>query len=251
MSKFHIVSDLHLEKYHDRGLKVRNKILTQSVSDLANTLILAGDIGSLYPDWQASYEEHIKAFCEAYKNVVLVPGNHEFYGCYLDKGQRFLLDLKNRYPNFHPLVPGNSVASIDGKMIVGGTLWYQDLPSVRNQWFSFSDSYIRSNLSEILVEHINFTKTLDTHSIADIVVTHHAPSRRSIAPRFITSTINDYFTNDLDSIIMKYQPKLWVHGHMHDPLDYQIGSTRVFCNPHGYHYEDNNRMLLNRMLIEV
>jgi hypothetical protein len=27
---------------------------------------------------------------------------------------------------------------------------------------------------------------------------------------------------------------LWTHGHMHDPFDYMIGSTRVVCNPRGY-----------------
>ena len=27
---------------------------------------------------------------------------------------------------------------------------------------------------------------------------------------------------------------LWVHGHMHDPFDYEIYGTRVVCNPRGY-----------------
>jgi hypothetical protein len=27
---------------------------------------------------------------------------------------------------------------------------------------------------------------------------------------------------------------LWIHGHMHDPFDYEINGTRVICNPRGY-----------------
>lgn len=27
---------------------------------------------------------------------------------------------------------------------------------------------------------------------------------------------------------------LWVHGHMHDSLDYRINGTRVVYNPRGY-----------------
>ncbi|MEE9492215.1 MAG: hypothetical protein V3W04_02390 [Gammaproteobacteria bacterium] len=27
---------------------------------------------------------------------------------------------------------------------------------------------------------------------------------------------------------------LWVHGHMHDPFDYDVYGTRVVCNPRGY-----------------
>jgi hypothetical protein len=25
-----------------------------------------------------------------------------------------------------------------------------------------------------------------------------------------------------------------VHGHVHENFDYQLGATRVACNPHGY-----------------
>jgi hypothetical protein len=33
--------------------------------------------------------------------------------------------------------------------------------------------------------------------------------------------------------------KLWTHGHTHEDFDYMVGSTRVFCNPRGYHdYEE-------------
>ena len=30
------------------------------------------------------------------------------------------------------------------------------------------------------------------------------------------------------------KPPLWVHGHMHDPVDEWVGSTRIIANPHGF-----------------
>ena len=33
---------------------------------------------------------------------------------------------------------------------------------------------------------------------------------------------------------LEHQPRLWIHGHTHESFDYQIGKTRVVCNPRGY-----------------
>ena len=33
---------------------------------------------------------------------------------------------------------------------------------------------------------------------------------------------------------------LWVHGHMHDSLGYQVNGTRVLCNPRGYQIRDGS-----------
>jgi hypothetical protein len=30
------------------------------------------------------------------------------------------------------------------------------------------------------------------------------------------------------------QIRLWTHGHTHHAFDYQIGDTRIVCNPRGY-----------------
>ena len=39
--------------------------------------------------------------------------------------------------------------------------------------------------------------------------------------------------------MIKSPIKLWVHGHNHQTVDYNIGSTRVVCNPLGYPDEDS------------
>jgi 3',5'-cyclic AMP phosphodiesterase CpdA len=65
-----------------------------------------------------------------------------------------------------------------------------------------------------------------------VVVTHHAPSMQSVAPRFADDPVSAGFASNLDDLMGK--PTLWVHGHMHDSFDYAIKGTRVICNPRGY-----------------
>jgi len=67
-----------------------------------------------------------------------------------------------------------------------------------------------------------------------IVMTHHAPSRRSIPENRQGDPINAAYATDLEAMIERTQPQLWVHGHIHSSSDYLIGSTRVVCNPRGY-----------------
>lgn len=43
---------------------------------------------------------------------------------------------------------------------------------------------------------------------------------------------------DLTDVIEDGRPALWVHGHTHDSCDYELGATRIVCNPRGY--EDEN-----------
>ena len=67
-----------------------------------------------------------------------------------------------------------------------------------------------------------------------IVMTHHAPSGRSLPETRHGDPINAAYASDLESLIERTRPQLWVHGHIHACSDYFIGSTRVVCNPRGY-----------------
>lgn len=68
-----------------------------------------------------------------------------------------------------------------------------------------------------------------------IVVGHHCPSESSVAEMYKGNLLNGAFRSDLDEfIISRPQIQLWVHGHTHYNFDYQIGNTRVVCNPRGY-----------------
>ena len=67
---------------------------------------------------------------------------------------------------------------------------------------------------------------------AKIVITHHAPSRKSIDTQYVGDPLNAAYVSNLESLM--HDVKLWIHGHIHEEKDYYIGNTRVISNPRGY-----------------
>jgi Icc-related predicted phosphoesterase len=83
------------------------------------------------------------------------------------------------------------------------------------------------------------TKHMATEKI--VVVGHHAPSKLSTKPQYQDDVmVNGAYSSDLSEFILdRPMIKVWTHGHTHDTFDYLLGSTRIVCNPRGYHgYED-------------
>ncbi|CAB3763950.1 metallophosphoesterase [Paraburkholderia humisilvae] len=66
-----------------------------------------------------------------------------------------------------------------------------------------------------------------------IVVTHHAPHRRSLAERYTDDRVSAGFVSDLPALV-RAPVALWIHGHTHTGFDYVENGTRVVCNPRGY-----------------
>ena len=67
-----------------------------------------------------------------------------------------------------------------------------------------------------------------------MIVTHHAPSDRSLPPGYQDDWLSPAYASSLDSLIEASEAKLWVHGHTHRPVDDGVGGTRVISNPRGY-----------------
>jgi Icc-related predicted phosphoesterase len=67
-----------------------------------------------------------------------------------------------------------------------------------------------------------------------VVITHHAPSARSVHPRYSGNPLTPAFASDLENLMDGRRAALWVHGHVHDPFDYERLGTRVVCNLRGY-----------------
>lgn len=86
-----------------------------------------------------------------------------------------------------------------------------------------------------------------------VVVGHHAPSGASVAEWYRTDTVmNGAFRSDLEQFIeTRPQIRLWIHGHMHNNSDYQIGETRVVCNPRGYVGHESVADLFKLQYLEV
>lgn len=86
-----------------------------------------------------------------------------------------------------------------------------------------------------------------------VVITHHAPHRRSLAPRFAHEWSSGAFVSEMPMEFFKV-PVLWVHGHTHDSFDYQVGPCRVLCNPRGYmnwHGEFENARFDPTLVVDI
>lgn len=83
----------------------------------------------------------------------------------------------------------------------------------------------------------------------NVVVTHHAPSEKSVPNEYIGRIESSAYASNLESIIREYTPSLWLHGHMHNSSSYNIEGCRVICNPRGYpderNHEFNPEMIVN------
>lgn len=247
-----IVSDLHLE-FSDCAVPCRD----------IDVLVLAGDTHTS--------ATAIRAFVDALLNrhprlhVVLVPGNHEYYGKTLCETE-IQLESLNR-DRCHVLL--NSVAVIGGVMFVGGTLWAHIPPGMRSHHMNDYDrihgltpAVMENECADCVdaIQEASWGTTESLHSTTTtgssnnkssqntgsslklVVVTHFAPSRRSIAPKYgnPAAGANCYYASDLDGAVAGSGAALWIHGHTHTSMDYTIGDTRVVCNPRGYSKSAND-----------
>lgn len=71
------------------------------------------------------------------------------------------------------------------------------------------------------------------------MITHHAPSLRSVPELYKADLLSAAYASNLEGFIESANIALWIHGHTHQSQDYPIGNTRILCNPRGYPMEAN------------
>lgn len=223
-----LLSDLHFEFHRDGGKEFIN-----SLDSEGDVCVLAGDIAT-----KDLLDSVLSQFCQKYPRVILVPGNHEYYGSDRSTIEKTLRATANSNSNLTVLQ--RDVVEIDGLRFVGTTLWfpYNETAAQLKGWLT-DFSAIRGFTDWIAKENtlnINFLKEIKE---GDIVVTHHLPSYRSVHPSYAGTKTNCFFVCDVEELILENKPALWLHGHTHSSVDYQLGSTRVVCNPFGYSVHEN------------
>lgn len=236
--KIGYMSDLHLEFEPFQ--------LPESGFDL---LILAGDTapGDRGVLWLKSLELKYP--------VVYILGNHEYYR---NAYPRLIQKLKQLAEGTNIHVLENDAFSFNGITILGCTLW-TDYNLTGNQPLSElavsqfmndyrlirkSPSWSKFRTADALAAHRASLYWLKKQFLATrenvIVVTHHAPSARSIPHHLKESEINPAYASNLDEFVLEHQPLAWIHGHVHVPVQYYIGKTQVLTNPRGYTHQRDN-----------
>lgn len=258
--KAQIFSDLHV------GVASVKKI---TIADDVDVVIVAGDTceGVLHAF------EYLRKIVPLHIPIVMTMGNHEFY-------RRFIPDelalARSHGPTFNIHVIENDTVTLgdacasggvrlgtsSGIRFVGATLWTDycafgeaNQAAVMNACTKAMNDHrligwqkkpwLRFRPQEAaLVHHRSKVAIAEMLAVPfagpTVVVSHHAVHWSSIHPRFRSDPVTGAFVSDQSELIERYQPTLWVHGHVHNSSDHRVGKTRVLCNPHGYGAENSD-----------
>lgn len=256
--KLWVFSDLHLEI---APLKEPLKVPSADVCVVAGDVTNKGILPSI--DWLV---EHIGR----HMPVVFVAGNHEFYKSFMSSNIAAASKIGSE-SGVHFLE--NSCVTIKDVVFCGATLW-TDFGLFGLEWRELAMRRVKVAMNDYRlinlqkrpylglkpvhtyrkhIESLRFLERCLLHYQGKeiVVVTHHAPSIRSVESKYRDDIITTAFASNLDELIETMQPALWVHGHVHHHVDYVIGRTRVVANPKGYPGEASFRKFNTNWIIEV
>jgi predicted MPP superfamily phosphohydrolase len=248
-------SDLHLDQYARAGVKLWEP-KGDPAADKKTALILAGDLWEGTRPLMHAEESWLSKLAERYRYIIIVLGNHDFWGETLNKlPTKFKNMIKDMQLNNVYLLDNESI-DLEGVRFVGGTLWtdfnkmdpltmwrakdymndYRKIRVLKN------DQYLKLSANDILTEHRktkdvifnNAKKDEETRKI--VCVTHHSPSFQSLDDQYKhVGDANGYYHSELGDEIVDTEIDFWIHGHTHVPKDYMIGNTRIINNAVGYY----------------
>ena len=280
--KIQLLSDLHLEVHPH---------FAPEPAPGADVLVLAGDIGSyqsgsLLPDGDFGLARFspLPQFSGWPTPVIFVPGNHEYDAQDFDAAHLRLRRACDRL-GLHWLERETLV--LDGVRFVGTTLWSDfdalaeherctDLTRrlrLRDKAFRAANFYLRKTggtrggapfLAEALRTQALTCQEWLGAALAQpfagptVAVTHFAPSLRSADPRYGLVPGTAGFCNPLDDCLA--QAQLWLHRHLHTPIDYTVQGAhpdgapwqcRVVANPLGYARKAEQESFLPQCCVTV
>ena len=215
------------------------------------------------------YRDFLKHCSMEFPHVVYIAGNHEFYHGKFPGSLQVLRNECAKFPNVYFME--NDTKTIGGVTFIGCTLWtdmnrgdpitLQSVADIMNDY-----KIIRNNekgytklrpaqTAQVHAESMEYIRTVMEGKFDEkfVVVSHMAPSTQSIHPKYKSDlSMNGAFASDLSDFILDHpQIKLWTHGHTHDVFDYEIGSTRIVCNPRGYFQYEKRAFDFKLMFIDV
>lgn len=257
--KLHVLSDIHLEfqKYRNQG----------SFGNIdCDVHVLAGDIGV----GLAGIEWALHNFS---KPVVYVFGNHEFFGQRpmselwekaREKVEGTHVHLLENDVVILPDRFGENVRFIGATLYTDFCILGQDhqhaaMEKAKHEMNDYLQIFVtrrgsrdfESGTSQRSGDRLTPRKTLSIHhdsrdfieqALRDpsnnkwdktVVVTHHAPSVKSLEDGEAYSLIDACYASDLECLVSKTD--LWIHGHVHEAKEIILpGGGRVLTNCRGY-----------------
>lgn len=261
-------SDLHLEfGGRDFDLPKADILL------LAGDILVASGINDSYSGTMNGYDERqfIRSVSKAYKRVIWIPGNHEFWGSTINNTEKIVNDFLSSENIINIQFGSLGTLETEEFKIVFATLW-TDIKGgnplfaqmINNTMKDYQKVMIEDSEIKSGIRYLTPTDTMKIHDlhrafIADyvngdkktVVMTHHAPNLLSDLDNVGASNYG-YCCTDMDDIILDNENiEYWIHGHTHNSIEYNIGKTKVISNQRGYKgYEESaNRFKIKTFVL--
>jgi predicted phosphodiesterase len=250
-TRVQLFSDLHADFRAHKSIEIGDRV---------EIVVVPGDVGE---SAKRSFNA-LRRFVPLRVPIVFVMGNHEYYrkffGDELDEARRAAPDYNVTLLERDVSIVANSIRFVGATCwtdyrLFGDRLMPVAMTAARDQmndhkrigwrkqpWGRFRPqeaALLHSRARDFISDAIKVP-----HAGPTIVVTHHAPSARSVPDALkadiLTAAYASTIADDLlgnpshDAELLVPRVDYWFHGHVHAPADYWIGTTRVVCNPHGY-----------------
>lgn len=267
--KFAIGSDFHLDINQNHPFEL--------TSDKDAFYICCGDTSGepeFRDKWLEGQAKH------GYHGAFIL-GNHQVYHMFVKTIQDMHTELRakfNDYAHGFKFLENDSIYFLEENiLLIGCTLWTDFMAdgdttiSGNIAQFQMNDYGWKCFMDSDEIRKLRWQDTIAFHNksmeyirktiaeykqkqpgIKIVLMTHHAPSRKSEDMRFMNSILNPAFISNLENFILDNpEIKLWAHGHLHNSCDYMIGECRVICNPRGYISHGEETEFNPNLIVEI
>lgn len=182
--------------------------------------------------------------------VILVPGNYDYRGPSIPEVMEEGRIIARQFPRLHIL--DEQVVVLEGVRFVGATLWadlalfgeenraveaaktladYAEIKTSSNPRRRYTpwQSIARHHRARLFLER----QLTESSDYPTVVITHYAPSLHSVPNCLFDDPLAPSLASNVDRLILKFEPAIWIHGHIPQSREFPIGQTKIVCNARG------------------
>lgn len=264
-----LFSDLHLE--FENTFRIPNLKTNQIV-------ILAGDISTQgrNKELNTKLESFLLDTLESDVIVIMVAGNHDYWGTYLEKFHSLMRDFESKNKNFYYF--NDDSLFINGVEFLGSTLWtdfnkedaltfleieghktYGKTANTSKDYHKIKEKKLLNGkhnyskltskkISSVHRKSINYIKSRMNEDHVRVVTTHFTPSELFLdTERWNNEIENGYdyhvskyaYYSELESLAEHFD--YWFAGHTHKYVDIIKNGVHYLSNPRGYIDKKNKK----------
>lgn len=237
--KINYISDIHVEFYKDNFNPLEKFKITGDV------LVIAGDLSigkKVIPILQSLAENNPE------KNIVYIPGNHEFYSRKFIPVKTIVDQIKENVTNENVFVLYRDIAIMDGVNFIGCVGWPDGSNGPISSWeyaqyndfhqiHGFSSNCQKWGRADTIFLK-NSLKKLKNQK--NVVISHFLPVNELISKKFRGDYLNPCFANNWIRWINELEVEHWIYGHSHENIEKKIMNTNFYSNQLGYAHVQNN-----------